>query len=111
MTIQEKKQAIIEKVTNSNSDEFITLLYYNMNKEIKWDETDEGKNLINILLEKSQQETIKSNPNSFENFSSSLYWSILNSNPIFCSRLVVPHGDCLGASNSSLVYTESISLF
>ena len=56
MTIQEKKQAIIEKVTNSNSDEFITLLYYNMNKEIKWDETDEGKNLINILLEKSQQE-------------------------------------------------------
>lgn len=56
MTIQEKKQAIIEKVTNSNSDEFITLLYYNMNKEIKWDETDEDKNLINILLEKSQQE-------------------------------------------------------
>ncbi len=56
MTIQEKKQAIIEKITNSNSDEFITLLYYNMNKEIKWDETDEGKNLINILLEKSQQE-------------------------------------------------------
>jgi len=56
MTIQEKKQAIIEKVTNSNSDEFITLLYYNINKEIKWDETDEGKNLINILLEKSQQE-------------------------------------------------------
>jgi hypothetical protein len=56
MTIQEKKQAIIEKITNSNSDEFITLLYYNMNKEIKWDETDEDKNLINILLEKSQQE-------------------------------------------------------
>ena len=56
MTIQEKKQAIIEKVTNSNSDEFITLLYYNMNNEIKWDETDEDKNLINILLEKSQQE-------------------------------------------------------
>lgn len=56
MTIQEKKQAIIEKITNSNSDEFIALLYYNMNKEIKWDETDEDKNLINILLEKSQQE-------------------------------------------------------
>ena len=56
MTIQEKKQAIIEKITNSNSDEFITLLYYNMNKEIKWDETDEDKKLINILLEKSQQE-------------------------------------------------------
>jgi ferritin-like protein len=56
MTIQEKKQAIIEKVTNSNSDEFITLLYYNMNKEINWDATDEDKNLINILLEKSQQE-------------------------------------------------------
>lgn len=56
MTIQEKKQAIIEKITNSNSDEFIALLYYNMNKEIKWDETDEDKKLINILLEKSQQE-------------------------------------------------------
>jgi ferritin-like protein len=56
MTIQEKKQAIIEKVTNSNSDEFITLLYYNLNKEIKWNETDEGKNLINVLLEKSQQD-------------------------------------------------------
>ena len=67
MTIQEKKQAIIEKVTNSNSDEFITLLYYNMNKEIKWDETDEGKNLINILLEKSQQETIEGKTSSFEN--------------------------------------------
>lgn len=67
MTIQEKKQAIIEKVTNSNSDEFITLLYYNMNKEIKWDETDEGKNLINFLLEKSQQETIEGKTSSFEN--------------------------------------------
>ncbi len=67
MTIQEKKQAIIEKVTNSNSDEFITLLYYNMNKEIKWDETDEGKNLINILLEKSQQEAREGKTSSFEN--------------------------------------------
>ncbi len=67
MTIQEKKQAIIEKVTNSNSDEFITLLYYNMNKEIKCDETDEGKNLINILLEKSQQEAIEGKTSSFEN--------------------------------------------
>ena len=67
MTIQEKKQAIIEKVTNSNSDEFITLLYYNMNKEINWDATDEDKNLINILLEKSQQETIEGKTSSFEN--------------------------------------------
>ena len=67
MTIQEKKQAIIEKITNSNSDEFITLLYYNMNKEIKWDETDEGKNLINILLEKSQQEAREGKTSSFEN--------------------------------------------
>lgn len=67
MTIQEKKQAIIEKVTNSNSDEFITLLYYNLNKEIKWNETDEGKNLINVLLEKSQQETREGKTSSFEN--------------------------------------------
>ena len=67
MTIQEKKQAIIEKVTNSNSDEFITLLYYNMNKEIKWDETDEGKSVINILLEKSQQEAREGKTSSFEN--------------------------------------------
>jgi hypothetical protein len=42
-------------------------LYYNLNKEIKWNETDEGKNLINVLLEKSQQETREGKTSSFEN--------------------------------------------
>jgi len=72
MTILEKKRAIIEKVENATSEEFISLLYYNMNNETKWDETEEGKNLIDKLLEKSQQDVREGRVHSFDEVKSKL---------------------------------------
>lgn len=56
MNIQEKKRAIIEKINQSNSDDFISRIYYDIVRDKTWDETEEGKTLILNLLEKSSKE-------------------------------------------------------
>lgn len=56
MNIQEKKRAIIEKINQSNSDDFISRIYYDIVRDKTWDESEEGKTLILNLLEKSSKE-------------------------------------------------------
>ena len=67
MTLLEKKRFIIEKVQESNSDDFISKLYDDVSQIEPWDETDEGKNLILKVLEKSQQSTKEGKTHTFEN--------------------------------------------
>ena len=43
-----------------------------MNNETKWDETEEGKNLIDKLLEKSQQDVREGRVHSFDEVKSKL---------------------------------------
>lgn len=65
MNIQEKKRAIIEKIEQSTSDDFISRIYYDITRDKNWDETDEGKQLIMALLEKSQQEVEQGKTHDF----------------------------------------------
>ncbi|MFN3640775.1 MAG: hypothetical protein ACK4UK_07640 [Flavobacterium sp.] len=60
MNIQEKKRAIIDKINQSNSDDFISKIYYDIIRDTTWDESEDGKVLISKLLEKSSKE-IKEN--------------------------------------------------
>ena len=39
MTTQEKKRFIIEKINESNSDDFISKIYYDLVRDATWDET------------------------------------------------------------------------
>jgi hypothetical protein len=65
MTTQEKKRFIIDKIKESNSDDFISKIYYDLVRDTTWDETKEGKSIINVLLEKSQQEVADNQTHSF----------------------------------------------
>jgi hypothetical protein len=65
MTTQEKKRFIIEKINESNSDDFISKIYYDLVRDATWDETEEGKSIINKLLEKSQQDVVNNEIHSF----------------------------------------------
>jgi hypothetical protein len=65
MTTQEKKRFIIDKIKESNSDDFISKIYYDLVRDTTWDETEEGKSIINVLLEKSQQEVADNQTHSF----------------------------------------------
>ena len=65
MTTQEKKRFIIEKINESNSDDFISKIYYDLVRDVTWDETEEGKSIINALLEKSQQDAANNKTHSF----------------------------------------------
>ena len=67
MNLQEKKRAIIKKIEESTSDDFISKIYDNINQVNSWDETDYGNDLINKLLEKSQQSAKEGKTHSFEN--------------------------------------------
>lgn len=65
MTTQEKKRFIIDKIKESNSDDFISKIYYDLIRDTTWDETEEGKSILNLLLEKSQQEITDNQTHSF----------------------------------------------
>ncbi|MDP2159574.1 MAG: hypothetical protein Q8K02_03765 [Flavobacterium sp.] len=65
MNIQEKKRAIIEKINQSNSDDFISRIYYDIIRDKTWDETEEGKDLILKLLDKSSKEIREGKKESF----------------------------------------------
>ncbi|CAM3639458.1 hypothetical protein FLGE108171_07515 [Flavobacterium gelidilacus] len=67
MNLQEKKRAIIKKIEESTSDDFISKIYNNINQANSWDETDDGKDLIIKLLEKSQQSAKEGKTHSFDN--------------------------------------------
>jgi hypothetical protein len=67
MNLQEKKRAIIKKIEESTSDDFISKIYNNINQANSWDETDGGKDLIIKLLEKSQQSAKEGKTHSFDN--------------------------------------------
>ena len=66
MNLQEKKRAIIRKIEESTSDDFISKLYYDISRSETWDNTLEGKTIISKLLEKSQKEVQEGNIHSFE---------------------------------------------
>lgn len=66
MNIQEKKHFIIEKIQESNSEDFVSRIYYDITRNENWDESDEGKFLISKLLEKSQQEISEGKTYSFQ---------------------------------------------
>ena len=66
MNIQEKKRFIIEKIQESNSEDFVSRIYYNVTRNENWDESEEGKFLISKLLEKSQQEISQGKTYSFQ---------------------------------------------
>lgn len=65
MNIQEKKRVIIEKINQSNSDDFISRIYYDIVRDTTWDETENGNDLILKLLDKSSKEISE---NKKENF-------------------------------------------
>lgn len=66
MTLQEKKRAIIKKIKESTSDDFISKIYFEINDETPWNETKEGNYLILKLLEKSQQDVYDGKIRSFD---------------------------------------------
>ncbi len=67
MTLLEKKRFIIDKIQESNSDDFISKLYDDVSQIEPWDETEDGKDMISKILEKSQQSTKEGKIHSFEN--------------------------------------------
>jgi hypothetical protein len=67
MTIQEKKRFIIEKIQESNSEDFVSRIFYDITRDETWDKTKEGKVLIEKLLEKSQKEISEGKTNTFQN--------------------------------------------
>lgn len=67
MTIQEKKRFIIEKIQESNSEDFVSRIFYDITRDETWDETKEGKVLIEKLLEKSQKEISEGKTHTFQN--------------------------------------------
>ena len=67
MTLLEKKRFIIDKIQESNSDDFISKLYDDVSQIEPWDETEEGKGMISKILEKSQKSTREGKTHSFEN--------------------------------------------
>ena len=67
MNIQEKKRALIKRIEESTSDDFISKLYNDVTRDETWDNSDEGKELILKLLEKSQQSAKERKIHSFEN--------------------------------------------
>lgn len=66
MTLLEKKRFIINKIEASTSDDLISRVYDEINHEENWDETDEGKDLILKLLEKSQEQARNGEVISFD---------------------------------------------
>lgn len=66
MNLQEKKRALIKKIEESTSDDFISKLYYDVTRDETWDNSDEGKELILRLLQKSQQSIKESKTLSFD---------------------------------------------
>lgn len=56
MTLLEKKRFIIDKIKESTSVDFISKLYDDVSQIEPWDETEDGKDLINRLLKKSQEQ-------------------------------------------------------
>ncbi len=73
MTFLEKKRFIINKIEASTSDDLISRVYDEINHEENWDETDDGKDLILRLLEKSQEQA-----RNGEVISSKEHWSKVN---------------------------------
>ena len=67
MTLLEKKRFIIDKIQESTSDDFISKLYDDVSQIKPWDETEDGKDLISKILEKSQQSRKEGKIHSFEN--------------------------------------------
>lgn len=67
MNLQEKKRALIKRIEESTSDDFISKLYNDVTRDETWDNSDEGKELILKLLEKSQQSAKEGKTHSFEN--------------------------------------------
>ena len=67
MNLQEKKRALIKRIEESTSDDFISKLYNDVTRDETWDNSDEGKELILKLLEKSQKSTKEGKIHSFEN--------------------------------------------
>lgn len=55
MNIQEKKSALIKQIQNENSEEMIDRIYDNVTNLKSW-ESEYGKNILNQLLAKSQEE-------------------------------------------------------
>jgi len=66
MTLLEKKRFIIDKVETCFSDEVISKLNDDVSHLKPWDETEEGKDLINRLLEKSQEQVRNGEVISFD---------------------------------------------
>jgi hypothetical protein len=66
MTLLEKKLHIINKIEESISEKFISKIYDEVNEEELWDETEEGKDLILRLLEKSQEQARNGEVISFD---------------------------------------------
>lgn len=66
MNLQEKKRALIKKIEESTSDDFISKLYYDVTRDETWDNSDEGKELILRLLQKSQLSIKESKTLSFD---------------------------------------------
>ena len=67
MNLQEKKRALIKRIEESTPDDFISKLYNDVTRDETWDNSDEGKELILKLLEKSQQSVKEGKIHSFEN--------------------------------------------
>ena len=67
MTLQEKKRFIIERIQKSNSEDFVSRIFYDITRDETWDETKEGKVLIAKLLEKSQKEIAEGKTHPFQN--------------------------------------------
>lgn len=67
MTLLEKKRFIIDKIKESTSVDFISKLYDDVSQIGPWDETEDGKDLILKILEKSQQSSKEGKIYSFEN--------------------------------------------
>lgn len=55
MTIQEKKSALIKQIKNENSEEMIDRIYDDVTNIKSW-QSEYGKNILNQLLAKSQEE-------------------------------------------------------
>ncbi|CAN1545501.1 hypothetical protein MCETHM1_01937 [Flavobacteriaceae bacterium] len=55
MTLQEKKSALIEQIQNENSEEMIDRIYDDVTNIKSWN-SEYGQNILNQLLDKSQEQ-------------------------------------------------------
>ena len=71
MTIQEKKQAIIDKINNETSEIIIDRMTTDYSNIKSWD-SEYGQEILRKLLEKSQKEALDGKTRTYEEFRAQL---------------------------------------